>query len=141
MAGRIWVESEAGQGSTFHFTVQLALPSEQPRAEWQVSPPALAGKRLLIVEDNATQREVLQHAAQRWAMRTHPATSGTEGLVCLLGGQQFDAVILDLQLPETDAFAWVEAARKLPARQFTPSHPSLRRAFCAPERSARTARG
>lgn len=112
MGGTMWVESPGpGHGSTFHFTVQAeALLTTSARAYRQGAAPLLQGKRLLVVDDNATNRQMLQMQTQSWGLVPQTATSAAEALSLLRLGVQFDAVILDLEIPDLDG---VELARAL----------------------------
>ncbi len=80
MGGRIWVDSEAGQGATFHFTMQAqGAPSAAPPT-WQTTQAQLNGKRILLIEDGAASARILQHRLQQWGLRVQTANSAAAAL-------------------------------------------------------------
>ncbi len=115
MEGTIWVESQVGSGSTFHFTIRARI-TDLPRPSYMVTTqPHLSGKRLLIVDDNPTNRKILLAQTNGWGMIAIPAASGPEALdlLRLAEGQPFDLAILDMQMPGMDGLVLAEAIRRL----------------------------
>ncbi len=104
MGGVLEAESELGSGSVFRFSV-LVEPAESEVHRAADAPPAprrLAGRRLLIVDDNETNRRILGAVARNHAMQPVLAGSGAEALALVDGGERFDFAILDMQMPEMD---------------------------------------
>ena len=102
MDGQIWAESTEGNGSTFHFTVQAGVMPSQPRVYLRGAQPQLTGRRVLVVDDNATNRRILSLQVQAWGMAPRAAASGAEALEWLRQGDPFDVAILDMQMPAMD---------------------------------------
>ncbi|WP_414518235.1 PAS domain S-box protein [Nostoc sp. PCC 9305] len=98
-------------GSTFYFTIITKVAAQSEQAELSIS-PLLASKRLLIVDDNLTNRQILSLQAESWKMETYAAKSGKEALVKLAQGTQFDIAILDMQMPEMDGITLARQIRK-----------------------------
>jgi signal transduction histidine kinase/DNA-binding response OmpR family regulator/HPt (histidine-containing phosphotransfer) domain-containing protein len=102
MGGAMWVESETGEGSTFHFTIKAQTAPMPTPAYLQPSQPDLHGRRALIVDDNATNRRILTLQSQAWGMEPVVTASPLEALEWVRQGQHFDVAILDVQMPEMD---------------------------------------
>ena len=105
MGGSMHAESDGlGQGSTFVFTM-VAPVAESPqmhRRDFIGQQPALAGKRMLVVDDNATNRKVLALQAAKWGMVERNTESAGEALRWLEQGEHFDVAVLDMHMPEMD---------------------------------------
>ena len=102
MGGTMWVESRVGIGSTFHFTVEADAAPAPVRAFEQTEPAQLAGRRALIVDDNAANREILVRQAESWGMLVWKTGAPTEALEWIRRGDPFDVAILDMQMPDMD---------------------------------------
>jgi signal transduction histidine kinase/DNA-binding response OmpR family regulator len=120
MGGVMWVESVEGQGSAFHFTIQ-APPTTLARSEKPVDMPALRGKRLLIVDDNKTNRRILTAQAESWELRPVAFENPLEALSALKNGERFDIAILDMHMPEMDGATLAGEIRQMEAEQSNPT--------------------
>lgn len=103
MGGHIWVESVADKGSTFHFRVDLStVHLEEPAHHLQPNQPHLLNKRVLILDDNTTNRLILNQQLAGWGMNCVEAASAEAALTLLLEGETFDVALIDEQMPGTD---------------------------------------
>lgn len=113
MGGRIWVESMAGRGSDFHFTARYEIDSDGGFGIADLE--ALEGLPVLIIDDNATNRRILEQMLTNWRMRPTSAGSGPEALSVLREARQqgirFRLIILDAQMPGMDGFEVAERMR------------------------------
>src|SRR5712691_8641718 len=118
MGGRLWLESEPGRGSAFHFTADFG-----PAANTQVAAPVVEADALenlpaLVVDDNATNRRILEDMLSNWRMKPRGAQGGPSALAAmeraLKEDKPFPLVLLDAQMPDMDGFAVAEQIRSRP---------------------------
>ncbi|MDJ0555810.1 MAG: response regulator [Microcoleaceae cyanobacterium MO_207.B10] len=112
-------KNSPGVGSTFHFTILAERATSQPKFD-QTLHPQLTGKRLLVVDDNLTNQLILQMQAQKWQMLVTAVDSAAKALKLLSEGEQFDLVILDMQMPEMDGLTLATKIREFPALKTLP---------------------
>ena len=125
LGGSLWVDSEVGRGSNFHFTVDfdldesVTLPVAGAAVEAQ-----LAGLRMLVVDDNRVNRLLLQRILSALQVQVVEAVSGAAALAELdkatVAGEHFDLILMDAQMPEMDGFSAAKAVLQLPAHARTP---------------------
>ena len=127
MGGEIGAESVPGVGSTFRFTVAATVAPSERRVFLRPEQPALAGRRVLVVDDNGVNREILVRLAARWGMRVDAVASGPEALAAVAaaagggavggsdaGADPYAVVLLDMQMPDLDGLGVAAALRARP---------------------------
>ncbi len=116
MGGRLGVDSEAGKGSRFHFTARFEAAKAPPARP--APPERLRGLSVLVVDDNATNRLILEETLSGWDMRPTAVAGGDEALAALEGaaraGRPFGLVLLDAQMPGMDGFGLAACIQQRP---------------------------
>jgi len=119
MGGRIWVDSEEGRGSQFHFTARLRVADRKEIKVGSPAPPELLrGVKVLVVDDNRTNRRILEGMLRRWEMVPVSVGGGEEALAELAGarnaGNAYGLIVTDMHMPKMDGFELVEHIRERP---------------------------
>jgi signal transduction histidine kinase/CheY-like chemotaxis protein len=117
MGGKIWVESEQRQGSKFHFIVRLGIADAKPIVVGTAAPPEiLSGVKVLVVDDNQTNRRILDGMLKRWNMKATSVEGGEAALGQLSAAQEvgepFGLILMDMHMPGMDGFELTERIRQ-----------------------------
>ena len=121
MGGTMWAESAGpDKGATFHFTILAESAPVPARLHLHNPRPELRGKRLLIVDDNPTNLQILCLQTEMWGMMPQCAAAPSHALALLAQGHRFDLAILDMHMPEMDGLALAETLRQHPSAAALP---------------------
>ncbi len=118
MGGKIWVDSDVGRGTRIHFTAGFEDPEREALARVGVLPEIPSGLKVLVVDDNTTNRRILDAMLRRWEMKPKCVESGKEALAELLAASKtsepYGLILTDLHMPQMDGFTLVERIRQQP---------------------------
>ncbi len=118
MGGKIWVESEPGHGAQFHFTLRLGAAKAKAARAAGISPEVARGIKVLVVDDNRTNRRILSGMLERWGVNPVSVEGGKEALVELSlareAGQPYEMVLTDMHMPLMDGLALIKRIRETP---------------------------
>jgi signal transduction histidine kinase/HPt (histidine-containing phosphotransfer) domain-containing protein len=120
MGGKIWAESVAGKGSTFHFTINAMAEANSQPFPLAGRQEKLADLRILIVDDNTASRSALVRQATRWGMIPHSLENTRQVLDLFNSGAEFDIAVLDAQMPGGDGFTLAAEIHQIPRVQLMP---------------------
>ncbi len=116
LRGGLWLESEVGQGSIFHFSLPFAVAEPLPEETEPATPGTLRHLRVLVVDDNATNRLILEEMLRNWGMRPSVASSAGEALAqmreAVLRAEPFALLLTDAHMPDIDGFNLVEQIKQ-----------------------------
>ena len=120
MDGTMWVESIVGSGSTFYFTIVAQSAPNSTVTNLENIQPHMAGKRILVVDDNATNRKIITLQMEKWGIIVFTAESGFQALELINSGEIFDMAIIDMRMPKMDGSKLSSEIHSLPGYEQLP---------------------